>query len=395
MAMNALSRTRRVFLQRSAAAIALPALGLPAWARDEPKSPFVKRVVMTPENTYFTYPHSNAFMPDGSCVIAKAADNSVQYLSFNFDTGASSPLFESPGARMYFAISGNGLMAFAKSGNVLVADVTKPDSKPKSIYSEAPWRFHADCDISPDGKTVLATATKAGKPDIYRLLRIDVASGQAETIAEAEWFIDHAHFSPFDPEWICYADGVPSDYKRMWVWNKQRAPKGRALFNQRQADGKVFDVGHERAMFNKPALLTIAYGGESSARPCGLYEVGFDGNSRLVSESMRDFHCNISRDGRFAVVSLQGEFEQVQKRADGDWSSKSGGYGLSDVVLVNMATGARQFLYRSYNSSAGQPYEVQPSISPNGQWVLMKNGRDQRVVGVELDQGKMKAFLGS
>jgi hypothetical protein len=62
-------------------------------------------------------------------------------------------------------------------------------------------------------------------------------------------------------------------------------------------------------------------------------------------------------------------------------------------MVVNVATGERQFLYRCYNAKDSQPYEVQPSISPDGRWVLMKDGRTRRVIAVELDEHRMQAFL--
>ena len=388
--------SRRALLRGAAAALAGHALARPAWALVEPTSPLVKRVVRSPENSYFTYPHSNGFLPNGACVLGVPTSGpnnpGLDYVSFDFRNGESSLITHVRDARMYFAIDQKGMLAATRKHGTYLIDAMQKNDKPREVFSDPGWTFHSDCDIAVDGRKILVSRNDEGR-NAHRVDLIDTASGQAETLVERDWLMDHAHFSPFDPSWIVFASAEPKKYMRLWVWNRQQAPEGRKLFNQTKSDGKVFDIGHERAMFSKRGLLVIAYGSNSSARPCGLYEVGFDGTARLVSESNRDFHCNISRDGRWAVVSLQGTYDALMQRISSNWPNESPGYGFSDVMVVNMATGARQFLYRGTNSAKGQPYEVQPTISPDGKWVLLKDGREQRVLGIEIDQSKLSAFL--
>jgi len=188
----------------------------------------------------------------------------------------------------------------------------------------------------------------------------------------------------------------------MWLWHAQKAPKGRHIFQQERPDGTWLDIGHERAMFNKLAAVVIAYS-DSSATPRGLYEIGIEGAARSISESNLDSHCNISTDGRWAVVSTLGsanvndESLDLCNRAAATWATSTTGYVSSDIVVVNMQTGARQFLFHSANAVASsksqQPYEPQPSISPNGKWVLVKDARERRVLVIELDEKKLNKFL--
>jgi Tol biopolymer transport system component len=275
-------------------------------------------------------------------------------------------------------------------------DATRKEARARSLFSDAEWRLHADCDISADGSKVLVTLSAEHAPDRHRLSVVDVATGKIETIVELDWLIDHAHFSPFDESWIVFANAEPRNYDRLWVWNQAQAPRGKTLFRQQRSDGKVFTIGHERAMFTERAALVIAFGSNSTARPCGLYEAAFDGKVRLVSESMRDFHCNVSQDGRWAVVSLQGMHDALMQRVSRNWLTEGGpGYGFSDVMIVNLQNGARQFLYRATNATQGQPYEVQPAISPDGKWVLLKDAREKRVLCIEIDHDALAAFLGS
>ena len=402
--------SRRAFVGRAALALAAHNFALrPVWALTEPSSlagpsslaepssPLVKRVVRSPENTYYTYPHSNGFLPNGACVLASPTSGpenpGLDYLSFDFNNGNSWLIAHVRDPRMYYAIGRNGMMAVPRRNGMYLIDTTRKNDRPRSLFDDADWRVHADCDISADGSKILVTLTRNNAPDRHRASVIDVASGNIETMMETDWLIDHAHFSPFDRTWVVFANAQPNNYRRLWVWNRKQAPQGRMLFKQVQSDGKVFDIGHERAMFNERTVLVIAFGSHSSARPCGLYAVGFDGEMRLVSESMRDLHCNVSQDGLWAVVSLQGTHETLMQRISRDWLTEGPGYGFSDVMIVNLSTGARQFLYRATNATQGQPYEVQPTISPDGKWVLLKDAREKRVLGIEIDQPALAAFL--
>jgi len=371
----------------------------------DPGSPLIKSIVRSPENTYFTYPHSNGFLADGTPVFASpTGDNgtAIDFIAFNPDNPNSArKIAHVTKARAYYCISKNNLMVLSKTdGSVAVLDLTLKsgpgkDMTPRQIFHEDGWTIAGDNDISVDGKHVVITRglyDKNKQALDCRMDVIDTATGEVKNIVK-NWQVDHAHFSPFDPSWISFCDIRPNNRDRMWVWNETQAPSGRHLFNQTFPDGRYYTVGHERAMFHKPALLTVAYGSHSTALPRGLFEVGFDGSVRLVSESNRDLHCNVSRDGRWAVVSLQGTYDPSGARANGNWLNTGLGYGFSDVMLVNMRSGARQFLYRGTNATSGQPYEVQPSISPDGRWVLLKDARERRVLMLEIDPTALASFL--
>ena len=391
-------------LLKLAAAVGGSGLPLSDVFADASPSALVKRVVKAPANTYFTYPHSNGFLADGSCVLAAPTSGgekgALDYIRFDIETGAASLITSVQDARMYYAVAANGLLLFNRPHGVSVVDVSHKNQSPREILSSADT-YLDDCEISTNGRSALVTRALASNGSASSASRrrhsldlINLESGTAKTLITADWVLDHAHFSPFDPSWICYACGEPKRYKRLWTWHATQAPNGKPLFKQIEENGTKFDIGHERAMFNKAALVVVAYGTESDAKPCGLYEVGFDGTVRLISESNRDFHCNISRDGRWAVVSLQGAFDHLDSTAESNWRTQGGMYGFSDVMVVNMSNGKRQFLYRATNSRSGQPYEVQPTISPDGRWVLLKDASEKRVIAIEMDLSKLQSFLG-
>lgn len=411
--MPELRLTRRSVLASGSAAVAtatlashgLIGLGLsvPARAR-EPAAPsetsqrLIRRVVRSPENTYFTYPHSNGFLADGRAVLAaptQATKNSpgLEFFAFDPTSGQTEYLTYVRNTRMYYAIANNGLMLVSEREGAAVVDLNSRNAKPRQILHEMNWTTHGDNDISVDGKWALVTRTRNVAPRNYRTDLVEIATGRIKTIMQPGWQMDHAHFSPFDPNWIAIAANRSNrDPQRMWVWHGDHAPRGRNIFRQTPLSGKFFHVGHERAMFHKPAMLTIAYG-TSTATPRGLYEVGFDGTAKLISESNRDLHCNISRDGTWAVVSLQGRYTHRDMRPTADWHNSEGAYGINDVMIVAMTSGKRRFLYRGTHAALGQPYEVQPSISPDQKWVLLKDAQGQDVIFLELDQGELRAFL--
>lgn len=383
-------------------------------ARDQPSSPFVRRVVRGPINSYSTYPHANGFLPDGRCLVARPSTvrgrAGLDYLAIDFSSGDIEPIASVAAARTYFAVSENGLLAIPKTFGVALIDLESPSRTEKQILSEPGWTVAEDLDISPDGSKILVARSHYAKPQGFEASTIVTAGGKLDRILHPSWQIDHAHFSPYAPSWICYAQNVRPPQRsthRMWVWNARSAPNGRNIFDQVNDDGKTYVVSHERAMFHKAALLTIAHG-SSAATPRGLYEVGFDGQRRLISESNRDFHCNISRDGRWAVVSLQGSADeqvsgvsaafrgiQTPARPPSGWLKETGAgaFDISDIQLVDIHTGKRAFLFRATNAVSGQPYEVQPAISPDGKWVVFKDARARCAMAVEIDQGALNRFL--
>ncbi|MGO4682107.1 hypothetical protein [Hyphomicrobium sp. 2TAF46] len=392
--------SRRRFIIGAATTVGAPAIlnsgniCAPAFAQktsDElirPPSPLIKRVVRSPTNTYFTYPHSNGFLPDGRAVLASTPKTGpgLDFIAFDPRTGGVEHLAYVRDTRMYYSIAENGLMLVSQKEGAAVVDLGVKNPQPRTILHEPNWTTSADNDISPDGKWALLTRSRYLAPQNYRCDMVEIATGRIKNVAAPGWPMDHAHFSPYDPSWIAYcANRNGRDPQRMWVWNEERAPRGRNIFRQQQLSGKFFHIGHERAMFHKPAMLVVAYG-TSSAMPRGLYEVEFNGNVRLISESNGDLHCNISRDGRWAVVSLQGKYDLMDTRPTPDWLNSEGKYGFTDVAIVSMRTGARFFLYRGTNSAKGQPYEAQPTISPDGLWVLLKDAREQCVIFLEISR---------
>ncbi|WP_405718467.1 hypothetical protein [Streptomyces sp. NBC_00046] len=78
-----------------------------------------------------------------------------------------------------------------------------------------------------------------------------------------------------------------------------------------------------------------------------------------------DRHCDISRDGRRAVVDTTGPFDAPGR----GWQDAG---QVSDVVLVDMATGARTPLART--EADRHPRHPHPVFTPDGTAVLYNHG---------------------
>jgi hypothetical protein len=203
----------------------------------------------------------------------------------------------------------------------------------------------------------------------YGVLRIDTTTGVARTIVEHDWWINHAHFTPHDPSWIsfCHEGRTETIPDRMWAWHAEHAPRGRALFDQAsRTPGVHLYVGHEVACHHDASLLVVAYGA-SPEGPRGLYEVFLDDRRpRLISEADRDLHCNISPDGRQAVVDTSGKHDTPGR----GWENAD---GFSDIILIDTATGRREVIART--TLVNHPWHPHPAFSPDGHSIVYAEGR--------------------
>jgi hypothetical protein len=338
------------------------------------------------ENRYLAYPHSNGFADGGaSLVIGQIEEKTVSLWKRHLASGKETRLgvFPVPGEPprkvIWFDIAGDVNRMIAAVGDALwLFDLTTLDT-PKVIYrAPAPYSLNSLSSITADGRQALVGLHLEGQS--HKAVRVDLQAGGQRVVIEHPWFANHFHFSPADPNWIGYChegptEGIPD---RVWAFHPTHAPQGRCLFDQASAEPpKRLCVGHERWAFHAPSALAVAYG-VSPAGPRGLYEVFVDGRpARLVSPGERDWHCDVSRDGRWAVVDTTGPHD-----APGHgWQDAR---DISDILLVDMKTGTRQFLARSHQ--AMHPRHPHPVFSPDGATIFFNEaesgGARNRIVAV-------------
>jgi hypothetical protein len=342
------------------------------------KSALVEDIIEGPENTFFAYPHNNGFY-NGEPVLAKYANGTQYFILFDPVSGRESILGSVTGLKrfQYYDIATTGLAVVGVDAGVALVDLT--GILPNRILYKAPagCKLHMPS-ISPDGGTVavaLEKTAKDGGSDDHQLVSIDVESKKAATLLTKPFLINHVQFSPHDPAWIMFShEGSASQVKdRIWAWNAGEAPGGKTLFSpQTGANGRALLVGHERPLHHKPGQIFCVYAG-SGGRPVGLYEVDFAGNSRVISEGDA-WHCDISKDGKWAVLDTQGD----------------GASG--DLVAVNCKTGARMPLVDKI-AYAQHPYHPHPRISDDGKWVIYNDAAAQKAVFVKISQRELEKFI--
>lgn len=314
---------------------------------------------------YLGYPHSNQFADAGASLIfgqieAKTISLWKRHLVSGDEVRLGTfPVNAEPPAKVIWfdvAYDANRMIA-AVDHAVLLFDL-QTSTGPREVYhAPAPYVLDRLVSITADGRWMIVVLHIEGMR--HRALRIDLQTGEELVLADHPWFANHFHFSPADPAWVGYAhegatETIPD---RVWAWHAQQAPRGRCLFDQMSDQPpKRLCIGHERWAFHNVSAVAVAYG-VSPAGPRGLYEVFPDRPARLISAGQRDFHCDVSRDGRWAVVDTTGPHDAPGR----GWENAG---GISDILIVDMVTGRREFLARSHQHL--HPRHCHPVFSPDG-----------------------------
>lgn len=356
----------------------------------------VSKVVFSPTDSYFTYAHSNGFLSDGhTFVVLQQVGDKSRFVSVNPATDKQTVLAEFPKfhPRMFYTISSNNQLAFNSADylDLCLLDVSAPGNKPRVIASiTPPWRFSQSPSITRDG-TRLAVDRHNKETGQSRISIYDVATGKEQLILTKDYLANHTCFFPNDPSWIMFARGGNSDEDketaqtegRILAWNAKEAPDGKVIFNQQDKDGKPLTTHHPVPEYHRNAIIFIV--NPSPGSPHGLYEVTLDGHARCLSESETDMHDNMNFDGSLAVV------DSSKPSAIGPNVLPKTGSRVSDIQLVDPATGKRAFLYRT--TFKEHPYHAHPQFSLDGHWIVFNDYDNRRAVAIELNADAVKKFL--
>jgi hypothetical protein len=326
------------------------------------------------ERRYHAYPHCNGFADAGRSIVLGEFDERFSSVSlWKVDLSGKGqqrictfPIHAPPAnpstAQVWFdvALQAN-VMAVIVDDAVWTFDLAAMNGG-KIVYRAAEGEiFNPLPSLREDGARLLVPYTRG---EFRGVREVDLGSGQVKRLFEMPWCANHFHYSPHSPDWIafCHEGDARVIRDRMWAWHPTLVPQGHCIFQQNLDGGRSLMVGHERACFHRPSILTVAFGAEGV--PCGLYELDLDaGKSRLVSPGNRDWHCDVSRDGRSAVVDTTGPHD----REGYGWENQGGG-NRSDILLVYMKTGRREPLATSHQ--AIHPWHPHPAFSPDGRRIV-------------------------
>lgn len=314
-------------------------------------------------NAHLTYPHTNGFLND-ELVLAGYKPGLGATGIIRVDGRPSctlGPRDGGPGPVWFDIALDADFMAWVWNG---VLYGLRPGDQPQVIYKpDSEYTVQGLCSVTRRGDRVVVMRESA---DEYTCLDIDVATGDVRELFTRTWFANHVQHSPYDESWIGFSHegNATQTPDRMWAWHPRSTT---CVLNQTAISdtaGIPVAVGHERWAFHDLAAVVCAYG-ESEAGPRGIYMVHPDGRPpRLVSAGDRFWHCDISRDGHWAVVDTTGPVDAPGR----GWDNA---HGVSDVVLVEMSTGSQTPLARTFASR--HPHHPHPVFTPDGSAVLFNH----------------------
>ncbi len=336
--------------------------------------------------TWVTYPHCNGFNADGTALVLGRFDGTdTVLLRHELTTGREDELARfpvegtAPVARWFDISLRSDRLVVWVDDRILVRDLAG-DAPFRDVYrAGTDWLLHRSDipSIRADGKRLLVRETRAdGSPcGLTRVRELDLDSGRITDLFAHDWHCNHMHYCPADETWIGYSHEGPTHTipDRVWGWHHSQAPRGRCCFDQASdTPGVPLCVGHERWMFHVPGAIAVAYG-VSPHGPRGLWEVRIDGRPpRLVSAGERDWHVNIDPTGTRAVLDTTGSLDC----AGSGWDNTD---DRSDILLVEMASGARSWLARTHEAGRRfpqrmrHPFHAHPAFGPDGRTVVFND----------------------
>jgi hypothetical protein len=317
------------------------------------------------ENLSLTYPHAGGFADGGRSIVLggrmpeTAALWKVDVTDFSRRTRLlEASRAEQPEGQLWsdIALAANRLVTVADNA-VYVMDLGR-DDQPRRIYrASGEQRLHPLPGIRPDGGKVVVVQQEAGR---WSGLELDVTGGAPRVLFTKPWRVTHLHYCGFDPTWIGFShEGKCWEVRdRVWAWHEALAPEGACVFEQFPDDPqRALYAGHERWTHHDASALVICYG-EGPGSPRGIYEAFADGRpQRLVGEGPRDWHLDVSRDGRWVAIDTTGPHDAPGR----GWENAE---KVSDILVMDRATGERRFIGRSRLSV--HPSHPHPVFSLDG-----------------------------
>lgn len=358
--------------------------------------PPARRTWLSPPDCYFTYPHCNGFLPNGNPVLGQLSGSdkrNLTCLEWDFQTGETRSLYNTYWVNRYWEVaerSGELIAMRDRRRIVAVSTVGRPRIDVLAEFNSTPAaRIEDLVSVNSAADKVIYAVEQSNNNDFRniaaaQLLEIDRHSGKSTVLGDIPFDADHPHYCPADESWIGFSHegDISKSLDRIWALN--RAVNGgnpQRMWDEVLPDSGVAYVGHERWAFHKTGCFAVAYP-VSPGHPRGLYFV--DAATRrgsLVSASDYDWHCNVSRDGVWAVVDTM---RPPHRRTESD------GRNISDIVLIHVPTGRRRWLARSH-MDRDHPWHPHPHFSPDGKFVIYNDyqhdgaGQASRTVIVEVE----------
>lgn len=315
------------------------------------------------QNRSLGYPHTECFAENGRYMVVAASDDRGSSLwRLDLETGEEAKIcaFDAPAKMGYYDVAAETGVLVVVSESVLwfydVKTLALIGTHRPGQSEGGPLPDGIKVDdlpaITPDGREVVVGIVRDGR---YGGYHYNVPEKRGRILFEVDWYANHFHFSPHDRNWIAFShEGKCSEIAdRAWVWHEKLAPSGRNVFDQKQTGNSHFlEIGHERWCFHDASGLVVAYG-SNPVEQRGVYEIHADGRPPKFIYNGPALHVNISHNGRWAVVDTMSPHDEP----NGYWQ-------ISDVLAIDMQTGASKYLARS-RMAPRHPAHPHPAFSPD------------------------------
>ncbi|MFO1075435.1 MAG: hypothetical protein U1E17_22595 [Geminicoccaceae bacterium] len=306
------------------------------------------------QGRYFAYPHQNAFLDGGARAVVGQIDGpgraSLWLLTLASGRSVKIAGFDLIGSRnfVYYDIAEDTeLLATSDERSIWTVNLRRTPYAARRLYT-VPSGYMLDdlVSIRQDGSAVVAGIRPIGRLAPVTGIRVRTSDGAVTRLLTKAFFANHWQHSPNNQSWIGFSRDQ-GNRQRIWGYHASQAPSGRLLWNQRSPTGGELLVGHELWCRHDLTILAVAYR-SSPGGPRGLYQVWPDGRSRLVQSANNYAHCNVSRDGRRAVVDTTTGGVIVM-----NLSGRAAARQLADTYVRNM-----------------HPYHAHPHFTPDGRKII-------------------------
>ena len=346
---------------------------------------------IAPADTYFTYPHNNGFLAGSHRpVVAQREGHAVTYSEWDFPTGHLRLIARTGVKNMYYDIAEKtGRLFFTDDGKqIAFIDTSESGGALRTVEPplESTQIVEGLLSVNHAGDKLLYAVDRVGAGKAVqtaRFFELSVEKGLSEPVVAEPFFADHQQYCPHDERWVGFAreGDISKTLDRVWGLHRVASEgQPKRLWDEKGDVGDLI-VGHERWAFHRAGALVVAFPA-SRGRPRGLYFVdAVAGHTALISASDYDWHCNVSRDGRWAVVDTT-----VAHGA----KLEPDGRTISDIVLVDMQHGRRFWLARSH-AALHHPWHPHPHFTPDGRYIIYNDyqhdgaGSPGRVVVVQVN----------
>ena len=319
------------------------------------------------QQRYFTYPHRTGFFDGGRKIVLGQIDgrgkSSLWVQSIQGGTSRKIGSFTLPAGRdfIYYDIAEDRwLLAASDTRSVWTIDLRQASPTPRRLYTAPPGNSLDDLvSVRYDGSTILAAYRPTGANSPTTVVSIKVSDGTVTRLFSKNFRANHLQYSPNDPAWFGFSRDE-GNIDRIWGYHHALRRPG----NCSGTSGPRAAASCGSAMRSGAATGSRSWRSPTAPAPArlrGLYLVQPDGSSRLVQSGDDYLHCNIRRDGRFAVVDTFG----------------------GDVILIDMAGNAapRQIAHTRF---AAHPRHPHPHFTPDGTKVVYNDTNASKRVRVAL-----------